>query len=620
MKILIVIILCIITPLQAKESEDSRLAIHLLDYLASDYSGAVKNGIVQSASEYEEQLEFSGKIVTILTDYQQKNLLDKGLKLRNFIENKKEANDVLFLARSLQRELIKFSGISFAPEIWPSIKRGAELYQTHCLNCHGAEGMGNGKDGLELTPPPANFHKLERMNKISAFHCYNTIRLGVAGTGMAGFDKLEDKQIWDLSFYVMSLPFSKSDSSESLEENQLSLKEISILTNNEIQERFSLKDDKMISALRTQNHQQSFEDYLDIAHKTLNEVLPTYIHGEKDLAKKYAIQAYLQGIEPIEPAIKANKPELIISIEVAMSEIRKLVSQNGNELKLKIEIDKVESLFRDIKETLTNRKLNFSVALLGTYGIVLREGLEAVLLLVTLLGIVGAMKNKKAIRYIHLGWTTALGLGFFMWFISGKLINVSGVGREMLESFTALIAVIALLYFGFWLHQKTEITKWKTFIHEKINSAINEKNLFTLFSISFMAVFREAFETVLFIRSIWFQTTAADKSAIPYGVFLSLLTIAILAYFMLRYSKKIPMRKLFQISSFMMTTLAIILTGKAIHSFQEIGFLPIHTTALNFRFEILGIFPVWEGILAQMLLCLFMYILFFSGKNLKKIG
>jgi high-affinity iron transporter len=615
MKFLIIFLTLASSYLQAQEVGNARLAIHLLDYLASDYSGAVVNGKIKSSSEYEEQLDFSSQIVTIISHYHQEIITKKGKQLKNLIENKKDGHEVAFLARALQRDLISYSKINFSAEIWPSLKRGATLYKNNCIKCHGTEGFGDGVDAKNLLPLPTNFHNSERMNKISAFHCYNTIRLGVPGTAMVAFDQLDDNQIWDLAFYIMSLPYSAIKRLDQGDKKQLSLQELSILSNDEIRSTFSLKDDNLIAYSRTNNHQLSVDDYLDVTKKLLSEVLPHYIHGDKDNAKRYAIQAYLQGIEPIEPAIKANKPELIISIEISMSSIRKLIELDNHEEDLKHEIQKVETLFQDIKLNLTNKKLSFSVAMLGTFAIVMREGLEAVLLIVTLLGVVGAMKNRKAIRTIHYGWSSALLIGFIMWFISGELINVSGIGREMLEAVTAMLAVIVLLYFGFWLHKKTEINRWKDFIHKKVNNAVIEKSLFTLFSISFMAVFREAFETVLFIRSLWFQTSQNDKHAIPMGLLLAIFLIFILAYFMLRYSKKIPIRKLFQVSSLLMTLLAIILTGKAIHSFQEIGFLSIHTIPLNLRIEILGIFPVWESIIAQGLLMIIMFFLFNERKQ-----
>jgi len=580
-----------------------------LDYLASDYSGAVLEGKIISSTEYEEQVEFAEKITSNLATYNQKEILQKGLLLKKLIADKKDANKKKKMARAVQRDLIQVTNIKLAPEVWPSIKRGAQLYKTNCMNCHGDKGYGDGIDGRQMITPPANFHNKLRMNTISAFHCYNAIRLGIPGTGMLGFDHLDDKEIWDLAFYIMSIPYAADNTSNKSFETNITLEEISSLNNNQIKEKYHipLDDNTLISQLRSANREYSFLDYLNIAKRTLGEVLPYYLHAEYENAKKLAIQSYLQGIEPIEPIIKVSRPDLIIEIEVSMSEIRRLTTIKGQEKQLEIEISKMQNLFTVIQKTLSEKKISFSVAVLGTFAIVLREGLEAVLLLLTLLSVVRAMKNKKAMRIIHYGWSSAVLLGFILWFASGEIINISGVGRETMEAFTALVAVLALLYFGFWLHQKTEINKWKEFIHSKINNAILDKNVFTLFSISFMAVFREAIETVLFIRSIWFQTSEQDQIAIPIGLGISVVLIGIIAYFMLKYTKKIPLRKLFQISSIMMTGLAIVLTGKAVHSFQEIGYISAHNFPLNIRMDFFGLFPNWEGLGAQLVLSVIMY-------------
>jgi high-affinity iron transporter len=227
----------------AATEDNSRLAVHLLDYLASDYGGAVNGGKVTSLSEYEEQQEFVNKIDKIIHETKNKELIEKSAKLKLFIKQKKDAGDVSFLARSIQRDLITFAKMTIAPESWPDIKRGKEIFAKNCISCHGLTGLGDGPDGKKLDPKPSNFHNLERMNTISAFHCYNTIRLGVPGTGMIAHDNLDDRQIWDLAFYVMSIPFSdKANLSSSNNDPIIPLRDVSMLSNIEISEKIKNKD------------------------------------------------------------------------------------------------------------------------------------------------------------------------------------------------------------------------------------------------------------------------------------------------------------------------------------------------------------------------------------------
>jgi high-affinity iron transporter len=159
-----------------------------------------------------------------------------------------------------------------------------------------------------------------------------------------------------------------------------------------------------------------------------------------------------------------------------------------------------------------------TLTFLLSFGILLREGFEAALLIVALLGVIRVSGAKKASRWVHGGWLLAVALGLVAWFFSGWLMNISGLGRELMEAITGVITVLILLYLGFWLHSRTEINRWKAFIEVQVKSALQERNLIQLAFISFLAAFREAIETVLFLRAIWLEGGADTKTALAAGV------------------------------------------------------------------------------------------------------
>jgi high-affinity iron transporter len=240
------------------------------------------------------------------------------------------------------------------------------------------------------------------------------------------------------------------------------------------------------------------------------------------------------------------------------------------------------------------------VTLIMTSGILLREGFEAVLILVALLGVIRALKVRRAAAYVHAGWIAALCCGVIAWLFSGWVLRISGAQRELLEGVTSLIAVVMLFYMGFWLHSKTEIGRWKAFIDGKVRQAAEQKNLLGLTFIAFISVFREVFETVLFLRAVWLESGNQAKTAMLAGVTGSLVAVFIMAWLLVRFSAKLPIRKLFSVSSILLIGLALILTGKGFHSLQETGALSVTALPFSLRWDFVGVYGTVETLFSQL--------------------
>jgi high-affinity iron transporter len=177
------------------------------------------------------------------------------------------------------------------------------------------------------------------------------------------------------------------------------------------------------------------------------------------------------------------------------------------------------------------------------------------------------------------------------------------------------VTVLILLYLGFWLHSRTEITRWKNFIEVQVKSALEERNLIQLAFISFLAAFREAIETVLFLRAIWLEGGADTKGALAAGVVAAFALVLVLGWLLLTFSAKIPIKALFNISSMIMVALAVILTGKAFHSFQEVDVVSITLSPLNLHWDWLGLYPTQETLAAQAFVLALSLFLWIYGKK-----
>lgn len=604
----------------------ARLVVHLLDYLAKDYSGAVENGVVKSDGEYAEQLEFSKTAsaeVRSLDELAKDSTLVAGLdRLATMIATKADAKDVSALARELQARIIQLSHLEMSPSRWPSLDLGRKLYATNCTACHGERGHGDGPAGTALDPKPANFLS-EQASELSPFQAFNTIRVGVPGTGMPPFLQMSDEEIWSLAFFVVSMhhtPKMAPVPVDGLRFDSEALKEVASNSDASLSNRIEGNDERksaVIAALRLHSNSDGggTGGFIEAARQKLQEVVQAYREGRHDDARTAALKAYLEGIEPIEPRLRANDPSAVVRLEDQMTAVRNVIRDRKPLSELLTAVNSADAEIRQAQELLRERIVSPYVMFASSAAIVAREGFEAVLLIIVLLGVIRASGVKRAGWWVHAGWIAAIGCGGLAWFLSGWLMQLSGASRELMEAVTALFAVAVLLYVGFWLHRQTEIGRWRAFLDNKVEGLLAGGNLVGLGFISFIAAFREVFETVLFLRAISAEGGDAGKTAIALGILSALASILFLSWLLLKFSTRLPIRKLFTVSAAVMGVVAVMLTGKGLHSLQEVGHLSVTSTNVPIRWDLLGLYPTWETIASQLFIVAIVCFIWFSGRK-----
>ncbi|RYZ93412.1 MAG: c-type cytochrome [Proteobacteria bacterium] len=626
MKHLLIVLLCALTFTLTASAQDSKpspeLVVHLLDYLAKDYGGAVQGGKVISKSEYAEQVEFAvivGKNANSVPALSgNSEFMAQVTKLKSMIDSKTAPEEVAALARTLQQSAISLAGIDVAPRGIPDLANGARLFQTACISCHGNTGRGDGPAGASLDPKPANFHDKDLVLASAPYKFFNTVRLGVPGTGMMAFSYLTDSEVWDLAFYLKSLPYSEAQAT-GVQPASFSLAEAATLTDAELTEKLGGDPQAAaasVGSLRAIGAAPSGEDPLAIAQNHLNESMAAVKAGDYSKANELSLRAYLEGIEPLEPKIKANLPGYVEEIEGLMSKYRSGLDARASASQMQSLKLEIFAKLGEIKKLFAQSKMSPGVAFGAAFSIFLREGFEAVLIIVILISILRAMKQEEAIKWVHVGWSTAIAVGIAAWFASGLLLSMSGLSRELLEGGISLLAVLVLIYVGFWLHRYSEMKKWRAFLETKLKAGLNKGSYLGLAVVAFMAVFREAFEVVLFLRAIWIDLDPSGQSIAGLGVLSSLLILIVLSYFAVKESKKLPLARLFQICSWTMMVLAVILIGKGLHSLQEAGYVGVRPAPIPIRVDLLGVYPTLQTLVAQaVLIALFAFLLLNDRKS-----
>jgi len=603
----------------AENGEQSRILVHTLNYISHDYQFAVTtDGKIASEDEYAEALEFSEASVKYFKQFSSgwsnEDSARIGIsiyRLDSLIGKHAPFKYVGPLASETKTKVIAASGLVITPTKYPDLRNGKVVFRTECAKCHGNNGYGDGPEGKDLNPKPRNFQDNERMKTISPFTAFNTIRLGIEGTGMKAHPTLTDEEVWDVAFYITSLRYQPLASNAFLKQestvkflNSISLAAIATTSDEDFSASLNLIDtinEKLtLASLRLHQPAADESEFINTSLKYLDGAMELYIQGKYSEASQLAALSYLEGIEPIENQLKATDPNVMEKLEEQMQRLRKLMDENRPAIEVKDSLNQVRITVDSLNQLLNKRNYSFWLALLLAASILLREGLEAFLVILVILSILKATELKNYARWIHTGWLSAVLVGIALWLFGGSLMKEQLRHVELIEGSISFLAVLMLLYVGFWLHGKSEIGKWKDYVNKLVQGAVSNKSLFGLAGLSFFVVFREVFESVLFLSALNIESGGKQSNAIVLGIATAFVIVVVLASLVLKFSAKLPIAKLFKISSFVMGLLAVVLTGKGIHSFQVLNWVSVHSLSIP-RFELLGIFPTAESFGAQLL-------------------
>ena len=596
------------------ETSDVETTWRLLDYIAVDYAGAVSHGAVSSPSEYAEQNEFAAtvtaKLAALPPKPERQALLTEAARLQRAIADKVDAEQVASIAHGLAAALLAAYPVPLAPKTAPDLTRGATVFGQNCAACHGVAGDGHGPEAAKLDTPPIAFTDAERARQRSVFGLYQVITQGLDGTAMPSFDSLPIDDRWALAFYAGHFAFPDSAAAEgarvwkqdaSLHRLIPDLKTLVGTTPAALAGKIGQgKADAIMAYLRRHPDvvgQQSGS--LSLVRSGLAESLATYRAGDRQRAGELALSAYLDGFEPLEPTLTARDRTLMGRIEGAMGEYRAAIQSGETADSLAARVQVLDNLFDDADAALSPDAASGLSTFLGAATILLREGLEALLIVVAMIAFLRKAERMEVMPYVHAGWIGALAAGLLTWVIATWVIGISGASRELTEGFGSVFAAVVLLSVGIWMHGKAQADQWQRYIREKMAKALSGGSAWFLFGLAFIVVYREVFETILFYAALWSQ---GNGGAILAGALSACAALAIIAWAMLRYSRRLPIGKFFTYSSWLMAVLTVVLAGKGIAALQEAGIVSIAPLRSVPRISLVGLFPTTETVAAQLLM------------------
>ncbi len=597
-------------------TNEARQAWQLLDYIAVDYAGAVRNGQVVEPGEYAEMQEFAEtvrtKLAALPSHPDQSKLNAQAQQLKSEIVGLADPQSVATTAHALADQVLVIYKINATPAAPPNVANAAALYTQQCSACHGLQGYGDGPAAAGLTPKPIAFSDADRAAQRSTLALYQVISQGVSGTAMANFSHLSEADRWALAFYVGGMAYGQEARTQGealwLEDPEFretvpSLEALSRLSEADLAEATSAAQAKAIIAylrarpdavLQVKSAVVS-KDSFAIARTHLNESLQAYRMGDVAHAKTLALSSYLDGVEPVEPAIASRDRDLMRQIETEMALLRSEIDKQAPIETLQAQADVINRLFEEAESVLGATASNATAAFLGSFTILLREGLEALLIVIGMIAFLRKAERREVLPYVHAGWLGALLAGGVTWGVATYFVSISGANREVTEGLSSLFAAVVLLSVGIWMHQKSLAGRWQQYLHEKMSAALTRRSALFLFSLAFIAVYREVFETILFYAAMWNEQ---DGNAILAGLFTGCAVLAATAFALLRFSMRLPIGKFFSVSSMLIAVLAVVLVGKGVAALQEAGWIAQSLISMP-RVEWLGLYPSWQSVLAQ---------------------
>ena len=594
--------------------------LHLLDYVSVEYPQFVQAGRVLNPAEYSEQIEFAIQIRDLIRALPLNPGRDayarQAGELLALIKARSDGAQVAALARELQQELISAYHIPIAPKHAPDVAAASPLYAARCAPCHGSSGDGAGPQAASLTPRPSNFRDLTRQSMRSVFGLFNTITLGVSGTAMPAFADLSADERWKLAFYVSQFASSDEQRTRGAQAwrrgegrapfNSLAM--VVSMTAAEARQRGG-DTESILAYLRAEPVQVELSARSPIAFSiaTLERSLDVFRGGDPEEAYQLAVTAYLEGFELAEASLDNRDRELRTRTEAAMMGYRNAVKAHKPAGEVEALYSAAVALLQESQQRLSGPAASSTASFVSSLIIILREGLEAVLVLAAMAAFLVRTGKRDSLPWLHGGWIAALLLGGLTWVVSSKLIAISGAHCEVTEGITALVSAGLLLYVGFWLHGKASAARWNQFIRNQMQTAIGRGALFSIALVSFLAVYREVFETVLFYQALWLQAEGESHTAEVAGFAVGCAALVVMAWLVARVSVRLPLAAFFAASSVLLAVMAIVFAGQGIAALQEAGKLAVSHINVP-SIPLLGIYPNLQGLALQFALLMIIVI------------
>ena len=325
----------------------------------------------------------------------------------------------------------------------------------------------------------------------------------------------------------------------------------------------------------------------------LNDELDKAIKGIENNQLKLtddALSKFIQIWPYVEGKIQTKNASLYTTIEDKIPYYQSILD-DSNKDRVKEGLQDINS---DIKDTVGKDSYSFVDVMI----IFLREGLEVLLIIMTLTTMTRNVKDTKGTASVLGGAMLGLILSLALAVVFIQTLGNNGLLREGMEATLGIIAVVLMYIVGIWMHRRSSAKRWNDLIQSMYQNAISNGNLVLLGTIGLISVLREGVEVIIFYMGMIGSIQTID---FVIGIALAIVILIIFALLFRFIVKLIPIYYIFRVLSIFIFLMAFKMLGVSIQKLQLLGTLPQHSIEGLPTISVIGFYPSFETIGAQII-------------------
>jgi len=360
--------------------------------------------------------------------------------------------------------------------------------------------------------------------------------------------------------------------------------------------------------LYTQGKSKEAYDEVNVAYfrfyesKGMEKITMGYLSGARKTTVENAFYEYRRNVysDKDNEMVKAHKDKLIAMLYHDAAELDGTLDEGKSE---------------DVAKSAV------VATFISCFVLVLREGLEAILVIAAIIAYLVKTGKKKYIMSVYVGALGGILVSILLAFLFGAVAGAqSGIAQEVFEGIGMFVAVIVLFYVSNWMLSKSETEAWERYIHKKVEASVSTGNKWVLIFAAFIAVAREGAELILFFQGVPVHGTSGRNAMILAIVLSAIVLIAVFLIFRF-LTVRLPLKPFFLVTSVLMYAMCFSFTGKGVSELQAAGV--VNKTIIpwmGFEMDFLGIYATYESLIPQIIVLavIIMMSVVYAKKNKKQ--